>query len=243
MALPKVATPTYELTIPSTGKKIKYRAFLVKEEKLLLMASEEGGAAITRAVKDVIHACAEGTLNVNLLAPFDIEYFFLQIRGKSVGDIIKISLQKPDSLVCEEKDCVKTCELEINVNEVEIDTSLISDGKIKITEEIGIQLKYPDLDSMQKLIISGDTPTTEEAFKMIVDSIDYIWEGEELFKAKDTTKKELTDFIESLTSEQFSKIKDFFEDMPKLSKEVLWSCSKCKKSEPVLIEGINSFFA
>jgi hypothetical protein len=126
---------------------------------------------------------------------------------------------------------------------VKIDKSLISDGKIKITEDIGIQLKYPDLDSMQKLIISGDTPSTEEAFKMIVDSIDYIWEGEELFKAKDATKKELTDFIESLTSEQFSKIKDFFEDMPKLSKEVLWSCSKCKKSEPVLIEGINSFFA
>ena len=242
MALPKVATPTYELTIPSTGQKIKYRPFLVKEEKMLMMAAQAGGESITKAVKDVLIACAESKIDTKRLTPFDIEYFFLQLRGKSVGDEITVNLPKPDIIECEEENCKQLCEITLDINEIKVDTSKVSDGKINITKDIGIKLKYPELDSMQKFIASGTEPSTDEIFKLINESIEYIWEGEEIYKSKDTTKKELNDFIESLNSKQFSKIRSFFEDMPRLSKEVTWTCSKCKKSTPLILQGIDAFF-
>jgi hypothetical protein len=242
MALPKVATPTYELTIPSTGQKIKYRPFLVKEEKVLMMAAEQGGAHITKAIKDVLNACSESKINLKTLAPFDIEYFFLQLRGKSVGDKISIRLKKPDSIECEEENCEQLCTVDLNVADIEVDTSKVSDGRINITKDIGIKLKYPELDNMQKFITSGTDPTADEIFKLITESIEYIWEGEEIYKSRDTTKTELNDFIESLNSEQFGRIRSFFEDMPRLSKEVPWTCTKCGKSTTVTLQGIDSFF-
>ena len=241
MALPRVATPTYELTIPSTGQKIKYRPFLLKEEKILMMASETGGASVTKAVKDILGACCQSKIDIKTLAPFDIEYFFLQLRGRSVGEEISIKLRKPDSIECEDKNCEETCEVNININEITIDTENVSDGKIEITKDIGIKLRYPELDQMSNWLIGEKVPTTDEAFELICSSIEYIWEGEEIFKAKDSTKKELADFIESLDSTQFGKVRGFFENMPKLSKEVTWTCSKCEKSAPLRLEGIDSF--
>ncbi len=241
MALPKVATPTYELTIPSTGKKIKYRPFLVKEEKMLMMALEGENSNVTKAIKDVLIACSQSKIDINSLAPFDIEYFFLQLRGKSVGDKIQIKLKKPESIDCEEKNCGQLCEVNLDVSEITVDTSTVNDGKINITEDIGIKLKYPDLDSMQKYITGGE-PTANEVFKLITESIEYIWEGEEIFKTRDATKKELNDFIESLNSEQFIKVRNFFEDMPKLNKEITWICPKCEKTAPVMLQGLDAFF-
>jgi len=242
MALPKVATPTYELTIPSTGKKIRYRPFLVKEEKMLMMAADGGGASISKAIKDVLQACTQSKLDLKTLAPFDVEYFFLQIRGKSVGDEINLALQRPNSMECE---CSKgqTSKIVLNINDINLDVSKISDGKIEITKDIGIKLKYPEMDSMQKFIASDTNPSTDDIFKIITECVEYIWEGDEIFKARDATKQELNDFIESLNSEQFTKVREFFEDMPKLSKEVIWKCPKCEASTPVLLEGIDSFFA
>jgi hypothetical protein len=187
-------------------------------------------------------ACAESKIDTKRLTPFDIEYFFLQLRGKSVGDEITVSLPKPDIIECEEENCKQFCEITLDISEIKVDTSKVSDGKINITKDIGIKLKYPELDSMQKFIASGTEPSADEIFKLINESIEYIWEGEEIYKSKDTTKKELNDFIESLNSKQFSKIRSFFEDMPRLSKEVTWTCSKCKKSTPLMLQGIDAFF-
>ena len=243
MALPIVSTPTYELTVPSTGEKVSYRPFLVKEEKTLLMAAEDQNVAtITKAMRDIIFSCTEGEVDLKTLAPYDIEYIFLQLRGKSIGDVIKLKLKKPESVECEESGCPGSEEIEVNIDDIKIDTSGMLDSKIELTEDIGIKLGYPQLETVQKYVVKGGGMSTDGIFKMINDCIEYIWEGEEIYKAKDSTKKELTDFIESLNSIQFTKIRDFFESMPRLQHEITWTCSKCNKSAPLLLEGIDSFF-
>ena len=243
MALPKVSTPTYELTVPSSGEKVSYRPFLVKEEKTLLMAAEDQNVStITKAMRDIIFSCTEGEVDLKTLAPYDIEYIFLQLRGKSIGDVIKLKLKKPESVECEESGCPGSEEIEVNIDDIKIDTSGMLDSKIELTETIGIKLGYPQLETVQKYVVKGGGMSTDGIFKMINDCIEYIWEGEEIYKAKDSTKKELTDFIESLNSIQFTKIRDFFESMPRLQHEITWTCSKCNKSAPLLLEGIDSFF-
>ena len=243
MALPKVSTPTYELIVPSTGEKVSYRPFLVKEEKTLLMAAEDQNiSTITKAMRDIISTCTEGEVDLKNLAPYDIEYIFLQLRGKSVGDVITLNLKKPESIECEEPECPGSTEIKIDIDDIKIDTSSIVDSKIQLTEDIGIKLGFPQLDSVQKYTTKGGGMTPDGVFKMINDCIEYIWEGKEIYKAKDSTKKELNDFIESLNSVQFNKIRNFFESMPRLRHEITWTCSKCDKSAPLLLEGIDSFF-
>ena len=243
MALPKVSTPTYELTVPSTGEKVSYRPFLVKEEKMLLMAAEDQNiSTITKAMRDIISTCTEGEVDLKTLAPYDIEYIFLQLRGKSIGDVINLNLKKPDSIECEESECPGSTEIKVNIDDIKIDTSTIVDSKIQLTEDIGIKLAFPQLDSVQKYTTKGKAMDAGGVFKMINDCIEYIWEGKEIYKAKDSTQKELNDFIESLNTEQFNKIRNFFESMPRLRHEVTWTCSKCDKSAPLLLEGIDSFF-
>ena len=243
MALPIVSTPTYELIVPSTGEKVSYRPFLVKEEKTLLMAAEDQNiSTITKAMRDIISTCTEGEVDLKNLAPYDIEYIFLQLRGKSVGDVINLNLKKPDSIECEEPECPGSTEVRIDIDDIKIDTSSIIDSKIELTKDIGIKLGFPQLDSVQKYTTKGGGMTPDGVFKMINDCIEYIWEGKEIYKAKDSTKKELNDFIESLNTEQFNKIRDFFESMPRLRHEITWTCTKCDKSAPLLLEGIDSFF-
>ena len=243
MALPKVSTPTYELTVPSTGEKVSYRPFLVKEEKTLLMAAEDQNiSTITKAMRDIISTCTEGEVDLKNLAPYDIEYIFLQLRGKSVGDVITLNLKKPESIECEEPECPGSTEVRIDIDDIKIDTASIIDSKIELTKDIGIKLGFPQLDSVQKYTTKGGGMTPDGVFKMINDCIEYIWEGKEIYKAKDSTQKELNDFIESLNTEQFNKIRSFFESMPRLRHEVAWTCSKCDKSAPLLLEGIDSFF-
>ena len=243
MALPKVSTPTYELIVPSTGEKVSYRPFLVKEEKTLLMAAEDQNiSTITKAMRDIISTCTEGEVDLKNLAPYDIEYIFLQLRGKSIGDVITLNLKKPESIECEESECPGSTEIKIDIDDIKIDTSSIVDSKIELTEDIGIKLGFPQLESIQKYTTKGGGMVADGVFKMINDCIEYIWEGEDIYKAKDATKKELNDFIESLNTEQFNKIRDFFESMPRLKHEITWTCSKCDKSAPLLLEGIDSFF-
>ena len=243
MALPKVSTPTYELIVPSTGEKVSYRPFLVKEEKTLLMAAEDQNiSTITKAMRDIISSCTEGEVDLKNLAPYDIEYIFLQLRGKSIGDVITLNLKKPESIECEEPECPGSTEIKIDIDDIKIDTSSIVDSKIELTEDIGIKLGFPQLESIQKYTTKGGGMAPDGVFKMINDCIEYIWEGKEIYKAKDATKKELNDFIESLNTVQFNKIRDFFESMPRLKHEITWTCSKCDKSAPLLLEGIDSFF-
>ena len=246
MALPRVNTPTYELKIPSTGQKVKYRPFLVKEEKILLMAMEDGKPnTMSKAMQDIISACTEGDLALKNLSPFDLEYFFLQIRGKSVGDIIDLTFRKPDSIECGEKNenCQEVCNIQINIDDIKVDTKRIKNSKIELSDSIGIKMNYPQFDMIQKFAnLTDQTAKTDDIFKVINECIEYIWDGDEIYKAKDATKKELTEFIESLSSSQFAKIKDFLEGMPTLRHTVTWKCSKCERQAPLLLEGIDAFF-
>jgi len=243
MALPKVSTPTYELEIPSSGKTVTYRPFLVKEEKALLMAMESNDQKVmSRAMGNIIKECTDGEIGMDDLAPFDLEYFFLHLRGKSVGDVIRLQMKRPgDVNCCEESIEEDICEININVEDIKVDTSKMVDPDIQVTKDVGVKLKYPQFDQVQGL--SGpDGPTAETIFKMITDCIDYISEGEEIYKAKDHTKKELNDFIESLNSEQFTHIREFFEGMPRLRHEIGWDCPRCKSTKTITLEGLESFF-
>ena len=244
MALPRVLTPTYELKLPSTGQKVTFRPFLVKEEKTLLMAMESGDTdSMTKAMQDIITSCSENTVNTKELAPFDIEYFFLQLRGRSIGETLDIKVPRPEDFKCckgaDEKDF---CEFQINIDDIKIDTSGTASAEIQINKKIGLKLKFPNIELVQKYASAGENIKSENVFKLIAECIDYIWDGDEIFKSKDSTKKELDDFLESLSSGQFNKIREFFESMPKLSHEVDWKCSKCKKSKTLAITGVDSFF-
>jgi len=244
MALPKVNTPTYELKIPSTGEKIKYRPFLVKEEKTLLMAMESGSTeSMSKAMQDIIISCSEGKVNTKTLAPFDIEYFFLHLRGKSVGETLTVKVPRPiDLKCCKDADEDDICEIQVNIDDIKIDTSKAGSSEIEVTKDIGLKLKYPNVDLVNKYAIAGENITSENVFKLISECIDYIWDGEEIYKAKDSTKKELDDFVESLSSGQFAKVRQFFEQMPRLQHEINWVCPKCKKLKPLLLAGVDSFF-
>jgi hypothetical protein len=244
MALPRVASPTYELTIPSSGKKVSYRPFLVKEEKTLLMAMEaRDNQAMTKAMQDIITSCTEGEVDLKSLASFDIEYFFLQLRGRSIGEVLIINPHRPENFkCCEEAAENDICEVNINIDDITMDTSKIKNSEIKITDDIGLKLKFPRIETVQKYATTGEDIEAENVFKLIIDCIEYIWDGDEIYKAKDSTKKELNDFIESLSSSQFVNVREFFESMPRLSHTINWECGKCKKSTPIIIEGIDSFF-
>jgi hypothetical protein len=244
MALPRVASPTYELTIPSSGEKVSYRPFLVKEEKTLLMAMEaRDNLAMTKAMQDIITSCTDGEVDLKSLASFDIEYFFLQLRGRSIGEVLTINPHRPENFkCCKEAKEEDICEVNINIDDIVLDTKSIKSSKIKITKDIGLKLKFPQLETVQKYATEGEDIDAENVFKLIIDCIEYIWDGDEIYKAKDSTKKELNDFIESLSSSQFVNVREFFESMPRLSHTIDWECGKCKKSTPVIIEGIDSFF-
>ena len=245
MALPKVSTPTYELTIPSSGEKVSYRPFLVKEEKTLLMAMESKDTkSMTKAMQDIITSCTDGEVDPKELAPYDLEFFFLQLRGRSIGEIIEVKSPRPPNFTncCKEAEEEDICELSINIDDIKVDTSKIKPSDIEVTKDIGIKMKYPSIESVQKYNIEGDTMKSEDIFKLIIDCVDYIWDGDEIFQAKDHTKKELNEFIDSLSSGQFEEIKDFFESMPRLEHDVDWKCPRCGKSKTLVLTGVDSFF-
>jgi len=244
MALPKVATPTYELKIPSTGQKVKYRPFLVKEEKALLIALENGGEKeMSQAMQDIIVSCTEGEVNIKDLAPFDIEYFFLNLRGRSVGEELEINVPRPEGFeCCKDATPGDVVELKINIDDIELDTSGMKSNEIEITDEIGLKLKFPNLETVQKYAADGENIKSENIFKLIGECIDYIWDGDDIFQSKDHSKKELNEFLDSLSSGQFEKIKNFFESMPRLSHDVDWKCPKCGKTKTLVLTGVDSFF-
>jgi hypothetical protein len=178
------------------------------------------------------------------LAPFDLEYFFLQLRGRSIGEIIEVKSPRPPNFTncCKEAEEGDVCDLNINIDEIGVDTSKIKPSNIEVTKDIGVKMKYPAMESVQKYNIEGDTMKSEDIFKLIIDCVDYIWDGDEIFQAKDHSKKELNEFIDSLSSGQFEKIRDFFESMPRLSHDVDWKCPRCGKSKTLVLTGVDSFF-
>ena len=245
MALPKVSTPTYELTIPSSGEKVSYRPFLVKEEKTLLMAMESKDTkAMNKAMQDIITSCTNGEVKPKDLAPYDLEYFFLQLRGRSIGEIIEVGAPRPVNFeaCCKEATEEDVCELSINIDDIKIDTSKIKPSEIEISDKIGIKMKFPEIDAIQKYSSVEGEMKAADIFKLIIECIEYISDGDDIFKAKDHTKKELNEFLDSLNTQQFNKIREFFESMPRLTHNIDWVCPKCEKSKPLTLTGIDSFF-
>jgi hypothetical protein len=239
MPLPKISTPTYELELPSTGQEIKYRPFLVKEEKLLVLALEsENTKEITTAIKNVIKSCIQTkNIKVESLPTFDIEYLFLNIRGKSVGEEIEVNVICPD-------DGETYVPVKINIDEIQVQKNEEHTNKIQVDDNIVMQMKYPSLDQFIKnnFDFSGDT-NMDQSFDLVASCIDKIFNDEEVWTSGDVTKKELIDFLEQMNSAQFKQIEKFFETMPKLSHSVKVKNPKTEVESEVILEGLSSFFA
>ena len=238
MPLPKISTPTYELELPSTGTTIKYRPFLVKEEKVLLIALEsEDNKQITNAIKAVIKNCIQTKgIKVETLPTFDIEYLFLNIRGKSVGEEIEVNLICPDDETTE----VKT---KINIDDIKIEKNDKHSNQIKIDDNIMMEMKYPSLDEFIKNNFDFQQGNQmEQSFELIGSCIDKIFTEEEVWVVADCTKKEINEFLESMNSSQFKDIETFFETMPKLKHTVTITNPNTKKENEIILEGLASFF-
>ena len=236
MALPKLTTPTYELEIPSTDEKIKFRPFLVKEEKILMMAMESKKSAdIVQAVKEIVEECTFNKINISDMPMFDIEYIFLQIRSKSVGEVSKIRVLCPD-------DGKTYANLDLDLNEVKVQVGDDHTNKIELNNGMGIIMKYPTIDSFKESGVQDINASN--MLEVIGGCILQIYEeeGKKVYDPKDQTKKELTDFIEQLTTEQFKHIQKFFDTMPKLKHEITVKNPKTKKDNKITLTGLNDFF-
>ena len=236
MALPKLTTPTYELEVPSTDEKIQFRPFLVKEEKILLIALEGGkNEDIIEAVKQIVEECTFNKLNLGTMPMFDVEYIFLQIRSKSVGEVSKLKLLCPD-------DKKTYAEVEVKVDDVKVQVEDGHTNKIELDNDMGMIMTYPNIDSFKASGIT--TITASNMLDVISTCILQIYEqkGEKVYEAKDQTKKELSDFIEQLQSKHFQKVQQFFDTMPKLKHTIKVKNPKTKKESEIVLVGLNDFF-
>ena len=238
MPLPKIVTPTYELELPSSGQTIKYRPFLVKEEKVLVLAMEsEDTKQITNAIKAVLKSCVQTKgIKVEQLPTFDIEYLFLNIRGKSVGESLEVNIICPD-------DGETTVTVDINLDEIEVEKSDDHSNKIKLDANLMREMKYPSLDQFIKNNFDfKEENQMDQSFQLIATCIDKIYSEEEVWATADCTKKEVNEFLESMNSSQFKEIEKFFETMPKLQHTVQVTNPKTKVKSDVVLEGLASFF-
>jgi len=238
MPLPKIATPTYSMVLPSLEKEINYRPFLVKEEKLLVLALEsEDTKQITQAIKAVLKSCVQTKgIKVETLPTFDIEFLFLNIRGKSVGEQIDVNVICPD----DEKTSVKVV---IDLDDIKIQKTEGHTNKIELDKNLMMELKYPSLDEFIKNNFDfKDENAMDQSFRLIASCIDKIYTDEEVWVAADCTRKEITEFLESMNSQQFKKIEGFFSTMPKLSHTIKVKNPETKVESEVVLEGLASFF-
>ena len=238
MPLPKISTPTYEVELPSTGETIQYRPFLVKEEKVLVIALEsEDTKQITNAIKTVISNCilTKG-VKVEDLATFDIEYLFLNIRGKSVGETVDVLITCPD-------DEVTQVPVSINLDEIQVQTNPNHTRDIKLDDNLTMRMRYPSLSQFIKNNFNITDVTVDDTFELISGCIEQVYSEEESWSASDCTKKELFEFVDQLSSKQFKEIETFFETMPKLSHTIKIKNPETKVESEVVLEGLTSFFA
>jgi hypothetical protein len=239
MPLPKISTPQYELELPSTGETIQYRPFLVKEEKLLVIALEsEDTKQITTAIKNVIKNCIHTKgIKVESLPTFDIEYLFLNIRGKSVGEEIEVNIICPD-------DETTNVPVKIDLDSIKVQFDENHSKQIKIDDSIMMEMKYPSLDQFIKNNFDfSQNNAMDQSFDLIASCVDKIYTEDEVWSSADVTKKELIDFLEQMNSAQFKEIEKFFETMPKLSHKIQITNPNTKVESEVVIEGLASFFA
>ena len=239
MPLPKISTPTYELVLPSSGKKVKYRPFLVKEEKILIMALEsEDTKQITSAIKSVLSDCILSRgIKIDKLATFDIEYLFLNIRGKSVGETVEVNVTCPD-------DGQTKVEMVIDIDSIKIQKDSNHSDIIRLDDSLSVQMNYPSLDQfIETNFDTSNNSQVDESLNVIMSCIKQVYNEEEAWEASNCTKKELRDFVESMNSKQFKQVENFFETMPKLSHKVKVMNPNTKVESEVVIEGLASFFS
>ena len=233
MTLPVINTPTYELTIPSTKDTLVYRPFLVKEEKILLMAmEEENETQLNRALKQVVNNCTFQKVKVDKLPLFDLEYIFLRIRAKSVGEVAKIQV------LCED-DGETYVPVEIDLESIEVEFQEDHSNTIELTDEISIQMGYPTFEFLN---FKAEETEVNQLFDIIGSSIERVYEGETVYEKADFSKKDLKVFLESLTSEQFLRVQKFFETMPRLRHKIEVINPKTKKKNEITLEGLQAFF-
>lgn len=229
--------PTYTLTIPSTQKQIKYRPFVVKDQKALLIAqATEDVGVMLDTVKDVIKSCVVENIDVDKLASFDVEYIFSQLRAVSVGEMVDL-IFKCDTCV-DEKAVAK---VRIDLRELSVDTPQTHDPKVPLFGDVGVVMKYPNLSTLKELEMAS-ADDIDVMFDVVVNCIDYIYNSEEVFYAKEQSREEMIQFVSNLTAEQFDKLEEFFRTMPRLRQYVKYNCPVCNKEHNKYMEGLSSFF-
>jgi hypothetical protein len=241
MALPKIDTPVYDLELPLSKKKIRFRPFLVKEQRNLLMAMEsDDKETIERNIRQVLHNCTltEG-LDIDKLPIIDVEFYFLNLRARSIGEIVQSKYRCEN--VVEEKTCGNLMTAELNILEIHPDMTNVVNDIIQINNAISVKLKYPEFSVLERA--NKFESITDMAFDMIAESVEYIFDGEQYYYAAESEPDEIIEFIESLSQEQFSKIENFFNNLPKLNKKIEMDCKKCKFHHTIEVEGLDSFFA
>jgi hypothetical protein len=240
MALPKIDTPIYELDLPLSKKHVRFRPFLVKEQKNLLMAMESGDSkSIEQNVKQVLNNCTvTENIDIEKLPVLDVEFYFLNLRARSVGEIVE-NKYRCDNQV-DGSACGNIMETSLNLLDIKIEGVKENNDVIQLTDTISIKLKYPEFSVINKLSKLSDV--SDIAFEMIAESVEYIFDGEQFYYAKETTTEELVEFIEGLNQQQFAKIEDFFAYLPKLEKKIEMKCSRCGFEHKLDVEGLESFF-
>jgi len=237
MTLPSIETPRYELTLPSTDKVVQYRPFLVKEEKILLVAMESNdNKEILNAIREILSACTYDSIDVNTLPIFDIEYIFLQIRSKSVGEVSKVKLLCPD-----DKETYADVEIDLTKVNVQVDDAHTNNVVIDENRKLGIVFNYPTLE-MTKAGFNVTDTDIDSLFDIMANSINHIYEGDKIYPSKDSTKEEMKKFLEGLPQTAFNKIKTFFETMPQLRHSVEVENPKTKVKSTIVLQGIRDFF-
>jgi len=235
MGLPKLNTPSYELTIPSTGKTVTYRPYLVKEEKILMLAMESNDdRQMIRAIKDVISACTSDAADTSRITMFDMEYIFTQLRSKSVGESVQVSMN------CSE--CSTSNEIQINLEDVHVKSDESIADTIELTDTIGVKMKYPSVDAVLSSRIDSESNNVNKIFALLVECVDSIYSGEEIFDASSQSREELNGFIESLNAEQFARVRKFVENIPTTILDVSFTCSNCGHKNETALRGLANFF-
>lgn len=230
MSLPKLNTPIYELNLPSTGRAIKFRPFLVREHKILLTMSEAEDSEVARIIRELVNVCTLEKLKVDELPHFDIEYIFLHLRAKSISEKVDVIVN------C---DCGNKINASFNIEDVKIEKGDGHTNKILLTENVGVVMKYPSIDKVVSVFASNDN---QKIVDLIIECVDGIYDEENYWEAKDQTKEELQDFIFSLTRDQFDKIERFFVTAPKVVQIIESDCNACGKHNVSRLEGLQNFF-
>jgi hypothetical protein len=240
MALPLNTTPSYTVTLPSDKRQVKYRPFLVKDQKHLMLAQQsEDPQVMSDTLKSVIASCLiDNDIDVNKLATFDMEYLFLHIRGKSVGEEIPLLLKCDEDHGEDNKKAV--IKYSVKVNDIEVKFSDEHESRFILFDNVGVQMRYPSFDILDKL--KNNVNDAEMMFDIIGNCIEYVYDDNEVYYTHEQTKEEINQFLDNLTSEQFDKIQKFFDTMPKLSHSVDYNCPVCGKAHHVNVEGLQSFF-